>query len=90
MADGVQVIAQLGRSSEVECHPKSNISFFGVGEGWWTGFESIIQASQSYEVERNSKMNIAYLQYHCDLKTRNSDFQMSIDEVEIHKFSFQA
>ena len=42
------------------------------------GFKLIAQAGQSSEVERNPKMNIAQLQYHCDLKTRNSDFQMSI------------
>ena len=31
-----------------------------AGEGWWMGFESIDQPSQSPEVERNPKMSILF------------------------------
>ena len=33
---------------------------FLAGEGWWMGFESIDQPSQSSEVEHNPKMNILF------------------------------
>ena len=46
-------------------HQKLNVIqkqafFFLAGEGWWMGFESIDQPSQSSEVERNPKMSILF------------------------------
>ena len=37
---GFKSLDQPGQSSEVEHNPKTSISFFLAGEGWWMGFKS--------------------------------------------------
>ena len=60
---------------------------FLAGEGWWMGFESIDQPSQSPEVERNPKMSFIFL--------AGEGWWMGFEsiypfEIEIHQFPVQA
>ena len=61
-----------------------------AGEGWWMGFESVDQPSQSSEVEHNLKMSISFF-------WAGEGWQMGFEsiypypfEIEIHQFPVQA
>ena len=89
--DHISLLRLLGRSSEVEHNPKTNISFFEDLGGLFSHFGQLSllgSLGQSSEVEHNPKMNISFFSdlgaFFCILvNVRHSDHSANHQKLKV-------